>query len=95
VRAVLSEELSLGSPPIIETVDVQRNRAMIQPWLDNRQPFVVVGPEGCALPLSIAHGSAMLEYFLLGLLICHSFSYPIVVNFTNNITNPTDSTRMW
>ena len=35
--------------PLILTVDVQRALSLFQPWLqpDNRQPFILVGPEGC------------------------------------------------
>ena len=38
-----------GVPPIVLTPDMQRNSAMFSPWLraDNKQPFIVVGPEGC------------------------------------------------
>jgi dynein heavy chain 2 len=52
---IATEDLSMSSPPIIETVDVQRNRAMIKPWLDNASPFVVVGPEGCGKTLLLTH----------------------------------------
>lgn len=31
----------------IATVDMQRNMAMVMPWLQSLQPLLVVGPEGC------------------------------------------------
>mmetsp|Transcript_41826 Transcript_41826/g.82044 ORF Transcript_41826/g.82044 Transcript_41826/m.82044 type:complete len:4055 (+) Transcript_41826:307-12471(+) len=46
-----SDGLSVSSPPIINTVDMQRNRAIIQPWLKNMEPFILVGPEGCGKTL--------------------------------------------
>jgi len=35
--------------PVIQTADVQRFIDSFSAWLqpDNRQPFIVVGPEGC------------------------------------------------
>ena len=47
------EELTLdqfkGNLPIIKTADVQRGLDYFNPWLqpDNKQPFILVGPEGC------------------------------------------------
>jgi dynein heavy chain 2 len=40
-------------PPIIRTVGVQRDIAMIRPWLDNGDSFILVGPEGCGKNLLI------------------------------------------
>lgn len=38
-----------GSPPVVLTPGVQRGLDMFSPWLqgNSRQPFIVVGPEGC------------------------------------------------
>lgn len=35
--------------PVIKTVDVQRFIDSFSSWLrpDNRQPFIIIGPEGC------------------------------------------------
>jgi len=35
--------------PVIQTVDVQRFIDSFNAWLhpDNKQPFIVIGPEGC------------------------------------------------
>jgi dynein heavy chain 2 len=32
---------------VVPTVSVQRTMAMIQPWIDECEPFILVGPEGC------------------------------------------------
>lgn len=38
-----------GSLPVVRTGDVQRGLDYFAPWLqpDNKQPFILVGPEGC------------------------------------------------
>ena len=40
---------SSASLPVIKTADVQKNLDYFAPWLqaDNKQPFILVGPEGC------------------------------------------------
>ena len=40
---------SLNSIPVVRTSDVQRCLDYFTPWLDadNKQPFIIVGPEGC------------------------------------------------
>ena len=49
------------STPVIRTADVQRGLDLFAPWLhaDNKQPFLLVGPEGCGkgcvLPRALPH----------------------------------------
>lgn len=40
-------------PPIVKTIGIQRDIAMIKPWLDQGDSFIVVGPEGCGKNLMI------------------------------------------
>jgi len=40
-------------PPIVKTIGIQRDSAMIKPWLDKGDSFIVVGPEGCGKNLMI------------------------------------------
>lgn len=40
-------------PPIVYTVSIQRDIAMIKPWLENGDSFILVGPEGCGKNLAI------------------------------------------
>ncbi len=45
-----TDELSYAQPPpVIRTADMQRCMDYFTPWLDpeNRQPFLLVGPDGC------------------------------------------------
>lgn len=46
-------DFSQGNPPVVLTSDIQRNKGMISPWLqhDTKQPFLIVGPEGCGKEL--------------------------------------------
>jgi dynein heavy chain 2 len=46
-----ADQLSVQNPPLINTVGMQRNRAILEPWLKHSQPFIVVGPEGCGKTL--------------------------------------------
>lgn len=43
------EALTSANMPVIQTADVQRAIDTFNAWLhpDNRQPFLLVGPEGC------------------------------------------------
>ena len=71
-QLVVPEDLTLNefskgsSPPVVLTTDVQRNAAMILPWLQqaSRQPFLLVGPEGCGKEL-------LLSYCFTGLTSTH------------------------
>jgi len=40
-------------PPIVATIGIQRDIAMIRPWLEKGDSFIVVGPEGCGKNLMI------------------------------------------
>lgn len=53
--AIDSQTLSVQNPPMIHTVDIQRNMAMIKPWLTKQQPFILVGPEGCGKTLLLTN----------------------------------------
>lgn len=43
------EMLSPNSLPVVLTTDIQRALDYFRPWLEseNKQPFLLVGPEGC------------------------------------------------
>ena len=41
------------TPPIIRTINIQRDIAMFKPWLDSGESFILVGPEGCGKGLMI------------------------------------------
>jgi len=51
VRPIAAEAVSWQSPPLVDTVDMQRNRAVLMPWFEAREPVLVVGPEGAGKTL--------------------------------------------
>ena len=48
-----SRDLETGK--IIDTVSVQRASALIKPWVEHMEPFILVGPEGCGKSMLINH----------------------------------------
>ncbi|XP_069679211.1 cytoplasmic dynein 2 heavy chain 1 isoform X2 [Periplaneta americana] len=48
---------SLSSLPLIMTADVKRTLDIIEPWLnaETRQPFLLVGPQGCGKSMILNH----------------------------------------
>ena len=54
-QKIAKENLSAQCPGLVRTIDVQRNEAVIQPWLDNLEPFILVGPEGCGKSLLLTN----------------------------------------
>jgi dynein heavy chain 2 len=55
VALVHTPRRDLETGKIIDTVSVQRAAAMIRPWVDNMEPFILVGPEGCGKSMLISH----------------------------------------
>ena len=41
------------SPPIVRTINIQRDINLIKPWLDQGDSFILVGPEGSGKNLMI------------------------------------------
>jgi dynein heavy chain 2 len=41
------------SPPIVRTINIQRDINLIKPWLDQGYSFILVGPEGSGKNLMI------------------------------------------
>ncbi len=57
------DELSLHAPPIVETVDIQRNQGLIEPWIRRMEPVLLVGPEGCGKTLLLSKRIKLLFFF--------------------------------
>ncbi len=49
--SVTGDTISYRNPPVVNTIDVQRNYRTIRPWLESMDPFIVVGPEGAGKTL--------------------------------------------
>ncbi len=41
------------APPIVRTINIQRDINLIKPWLDSGDSFILVGPEGSGKNLMI------------------------------------------
>ena len=60
------------SPPIVGTVNVQRDIAMIKPWLDQGDSFILVGPEGCGKNLIIRNLIKNMKSTQMAIIHCNS-----------------------
>ncbi len=62
-----------GSPlPLVLTQDVQRGLNMFRPWLSgsNKQPFLIVGPEGCGKELLLRYSFEQLRSVQVAVIYC-------------------------
>ncbi|XP_064610087.1 cytoplasmic dynein 2 heavy chain 1-like isoform X3 [Liolophura sinensis] len=64
--------------PVIQTTDVQRCLNYFNPWLqsDNRQPFILVGPEGCGKGLLLRHCFEQLRSTQVAVVHCSAQTNP-------------------
>ena len=60
------------SPPIIKTINIQRDIAMIKPWLDSGDSFILVGPEGCGKGLVIKNLIKTMKSTQVAIIHCNS-----------------------
>ena len=58
--------------PIVKTTNTQMNLSIIEIWLDNNEPFIVVGPEGAGKSLLINHAISKLRSCEITTLNCTS-----------------------
>jgi dynein heavy chain 2 len=58
--------------PVIETSDMRRNVDVILPWLQNHEPLIVVGPEGCGKSTTLRHCFSKLKSTTVAVLNCSS-----------------------
>jgi dynein heavy chain 2 len=45
----------IGYTAVVPTITVQRTLAMMESWIVNMEPFILVGPEGCGKSMMIHH----------------------------------------
>ncbi|RDD40688.1 Cytoplasmic dynein 2 heavy chain 1 [Trichoplax sp. H2] len=64
--------------PVINTADAQRSIDIFNSWLDpnNRQPFILVGPEGCGKELLLHYCFSQLRSCQVALIHCSSQTSP-------------------
>jgi dynein heavy chain 2 len=68
--AISMDSISFRSPPVVQTIDVQRNRDMILPWLQDLQPFILVGPEGAGKTLLLEDAFKTLKHCMVTTIHC-------------------------
>ncbi|XP_025088458.1 cytoplasmic dynein 2 heavy chain 1-like isoform X3 [Pomacea canaliculata] len=99
---------SLSSLPVVRTSDVQRSLDYFMPWLDpdNKQPFIIVGPEGCGKGLLLHHSFQNLRSTQVAMVHCSAQTGPshvlqklgqtcMVLNTnTGRVYRPKDSERL-
>lgn len=64
--------LSATSPPLVRTVDVQRNEAILKPWLVAAEPVILVGPEGSGKNLLLTNLFKQLKSTAVATVHCSS-----------------------
>ncbi|KAI8908484.1 dynein heavy chain and region D6 of dynein motor-domain-containing protein [Gorgonomyces haynaldii] len=56
--------------PVVETVEIQRGVSVIQPWLQDGHPFLVVGPEGSGKSTLLRHCFSKLKSANVAVINC-------------------------
>lgn len=60
------------SPPIVKTVNIQRDINLIKPWLDQGDSFILVGPEGSGKNLMIRYLIKTMKSTQIAIIHCNS-----------------------
>lgn len=59
-------------PPIVKTVGVQRDIAMIRPWMTSGDSFILVGPEGCGKNLIVRNMIKQMKQMSTAMIHCNA-----------------------
>lgn len=62
----------IGEKSVIPTVSVQRTMALMKCWIDNSEPFILVGPEGCGKSMIINHAFRQRKNISIATLNCNA-----------------------
>ncbi|XP_070553238.1 cytoplasmic dynein 2 heavy chain 1-like isoform X2 [Ptychodera flava] len=67
-----------GSLPVIRTTDVQRCLDYLKPWLqaEHKQPFILVGPDGCGKGMILKHCFEQLRSTQIATIHCSAQTSP-------------------
>ncbi|CAH1776602.1 unnamed protein product [Owenia fusiformis] len=73
-----SDSFKSGSLPVIRTAAIQRELDYFGPWLqnENKQPFILVGPEGCGKGLLLRHYFDQLRSTQVATVHCNAQTSP-------------------
>ena len=73
-RDLFSEGFDLENPPLVFTVGAQRDSQLITRWVENFEPFILVGPEGCGKTLLLNSVFAKLKSTQVATIHCNAES---------------------
>lgn len=62
----------VGEKSVIPTVSVQRTMSLMKCWIDNSEPFILVGPEGCGKSMIINHAFRQRKNISIATLNCNA-----------------------
>uniref|UniRef100_A0A7M5UV62 Cytoplasmic dynein 2 heavy chain 1 n=1 Tax=Clytia hemisphaerica TaxID=252671 RepID=A0A7M5UV62_9CNID len=77
-----TDDFSTTKLPVILTPDVKRNLDAFSRWLEtdeNRQPFILAGPEGCGKELLLNHTFSKLRSVQVATIHCNAQTSPVHV----------------
>src|SRR5690606_12231297 len=58
--------------PMVQTIDVQKTIGIIMSWLENMEPFILVGPEGCGKSMILQNCFQQLKNAQIATIHCNS-----------------------
>jgi dynein heavy chain 2, cytosolic len=67
-----SDFKDIYEPPVVRTIGIQRDTETFKTWLENGQPFIVVGPEGCGKNLMLKNAFKQLKSTQVAVLNCNA-----------------------
>ena len=67
------------NPPLVRTIGVQRDIELFKQWLEQGDPFIVVGPEGCGKNLMLKAAFGMLKSTQVTSIHCNAQSSAVHV----------------
>ncbi|XP_077984893.1 cytoplasmic dynein 2 heavy chain 1-like [Glandiceps talaboti] len=96
------------SLPVIRTTDVQRCLDYLKPWLqaEHKQPFILVGPDGCGKGMILKHCFEQLRSTQVAMIHCSAQTSPthilqklaqtcmVISTNTGRVYRPKDSERL-
>lgn len=62
----------VGETTVVPTVSVQRTLALMDSWITNMEPFILVGPEGCGKSMMINHAFKRKKNVSIATLHCNA-----------------------
>jgi dynein heavy chain 2 len=71
-QEIVDQLKDLGERTVIPTITVQRTLSVLNCWIDNMEPFILVGPEGCGKSMVINHAFKQRKNIGIATLNCNA-----------------------